>query len=86
MTTSSSDSMNFDINNQQGVPDNEREESPIESQMTEETSDVRERGQEPQQQPQDEVTLRSLMNFLNETEENRTRSLRSRKKLVKTLE
>ena len=39
MTTSSSDSMNVDIINQQGVPDYEREESPIETQMTED--DVR---------------------------------------------
>ena len=64
MTTSSSDSMNFDINNQQGLPDNEREESPIESQMTEETSDIRARGQESQQ-PQEEVTLRALMDFMS---------------------
>ena len=33
--TSCSDSMNFEINNPQGVLDNESEESPIESKMTE---------------------------------------------------
>ena len=60
--TSSSDSMNFEINNQQGVPDNEGEDSPIESQMTEEMSNVRARGQESQ--PQEEVTLRALMDFM----------------------
>ena len=34
--------------------------------MTEETSDVRARGQESQQQPQEEVTLQTLMNFMRE--------------------
>ena len=67
--TSSTDSMNFDINNQQGVPDVEREESPTYSQMTEETSDVRARGQGSQQQPQEEVTLRALMDFMRKQKE-----------------
>ena len=49
---------------QQGVPDNEGEDSPIESKMTEETSNVRARGQESQ--PQEEVTLHSLMDFMKE--------------------
>ena len=62
--TSSSDSMNFQVNNPQGVPDNKDDDSPIKSQMTEETSNIRARGQESQ--PQEEVTLRALMDFMNE--------------------
>ena len=78
MTTSSTDSMDFDINNQQGVPGVEREESPTYSQMTEETSDVRARGQESQQQqqPQEEITLRALMDFMIKQKEETSESLR----------
>ena len=68
---SSSDSMSFDINNQLGIPDNGEENSTVEPNMTEETSDVRARGQESQQ-PQEEVTLRSLMDFMSKKfEENK---------------
>ena len=44
MASSSSDSMNFDINNQLGVPDNGEENSSVEPNMTEETSERGDRG------------------------------------------
>ena len=70
MASSSSDSMNFNINNQLGVPDNGEENSTVEPNMTEETSEVRVRGQESQQ-PQEEASLRSLlMDFMRTQSEN----------------
>ena len=52
--------MDFDVNNQLGAPDNGEENSSVEPNMTEETSEVRARGQESQQ-PQEEASLRSLL-------------------------
>ena len=70
MASGSSDSMDFDVNNQLGAPDNGEENSSVEPNMTEETSEVRARGQESQQpqesQQQGEVTLQSLMDFMRE--------------------
>ena len=44
MAGGSSDSMDFDVNNQLGVPDNGKENSSVEPNMTEEMSEVRARG------------------------------------------
>ena len=48
MASGSSDSMDFDVNNQLGAPDN-TEENSVEPNMAEETSEVRARGQQSQQ-------------------------------------